>query len=1370
MAMFSRPQHATRTKPRRLFIVAGVGGVIVASVVAVAVIGLVRNAKGPAQARAAALQAFEQGDHEAVVRALAPLLAKFDQDAEVLTAFGLASLQREGGPEDPMRSIEALRRSFSLDPTQTEVAQTLLQVFAGAEAPQVRASAIAYARHVVDAEPDRLDTRRLLVALLEEAQREDEAAEAAYELALRAPDIMGLMVLGRLTPDPEARLERYDALAQSLPDLAALHVARAVTLWDLERDEEATQAFEAALDHPSPTRDDARALDALCMRRGTQDQAVSYLRRVSELAREQADDDPSRADALASLYGQRAYELGRFDEAAQAWASIDRDRRSARDTGLLAVLRIGQGQSDLAHTDAEALALRDDDQARAWSAALSVALDEQATALARAGAWIDAAEAVAGDAHLAAIAAERLLEREDWSRAQTQAERAAALRPDWGRAYLLQARAAIGRGYPLEAARYAERAYELEDAQAGAVLLQARVAALPQLTPIQQDAVLEELDRQYREQPGRAWLARLRMTALAQTGHRERANRAARRGLETADAQDADAVVAWAVTAARLGLDVEEQALGALQRVDAAASDEPSVLMAMAELASRTGDTELARRLSERLAAHAEHNPQARAAWLQSRAEALEGVDPAGADAAWLDAADQQPDRLEPQRRALLRAALRNQPEVAVRLLERIDRLAGHDSATARTDRARVALTGSGAAERAAQALALLPRPDERDATVDSNLLRVRALGLLGRLDPAIAEAESVIASLHPSDSRGPRIQMLLSSMEQQLGRNAEARRRAAGVMRSNPADPGARAQAAIQWLALGGGPAEPADTLLRIERDGRLPAAHRLTLARLTVLAGRHAEAERLLAALLEAPTPEAIDVAVAFYGRRGLHDRADLALAKLDDTDASDAVHASIQSHALRLRGDLDGALDAAERAVAAEPESVSWRLSQVELLLTRGEIDAARAAASHAQQAAGEHPAWAAIAGLDASYNALPGDVVATIVRSPENLPQLQHALALTQQTAPGRDWAELSADLAPAHAEPALHVHVARRLLDEAASALEAETARELAEAASALLAPVAERFPARRGVAEAQARAAASAEDWPTATQAAQRWTRLDPTNLQAVQLEAESLRRANRAAAAVLRIERAFDTDRLRSEPAAMRTYALALAAEGRAGRSLALIRPKIRGHADARTLGLELLTQPGWSARASTRWLSEVQDATPEDAAERLALARAWVALALRHPEPTAQEPARAFVEAWAEEAGAPLAVVGFAGELAQARKDDDASERWLKRLIDASPDNADAHNRLATVLLRAGGQDRAREAARLANQAVELDPEHAAYWDTLGQAESARQRYEPAALAFRRAVDLDPTESEYRARLQDAEQAVQTLLAPAR
>ena len=83
--------------------------------------------------------------------------------------------------------------------------------------------------------------------------------------------------------------------------------------------------------------------------------------------------------------------------------------------------------------------------------------------------------------------------------------------------------------------------------------------------------------------------------------------------------------------------------------------------------------------------------------------------------------------------------------------------------------------------------------------------------------------------------------------------------------------------------------------------------------------------------------------------------------------------------------------------------------------------------------------------------------------------------------------------------------------------------------------------------------------------------------------------------------------------------------------------------------------------------------------------------------------------------------------------------------------------PRAAAHHNGLAWLAARCGR--RLDDAIRHAEAAVRLDPEQAAYVDTLAEVHFRRGNRGQAIALARRAVELEPENSQFRARLQQFE-----------
>jgi tetratricopeptide (TPR) repeat protein len=155
--------------------------------------------------------------------------------------------------------------------------------------------------------------------------------------------------------------------------------------------------------------------------------------------------------------------------------------------------------------------------------------------------------------------------------------------------------------------------------------------------------------------------------------------------------------------------------------------------------------------------------------------------------------------------------------------------------------------------------------------------------------------------------------------------------------------------------------------------------------------------------------------------------------------------------------------------------------------------------------------------------------------------------------------------------------------------------------------------------------------------------------------------------------------------------------------------------------------------------------WLSEVTppDLRNVDRETARALGEAWGRLAYQSGRASALERARALLLPLAQREDATAGELLRAGQLELVSGNLDASEDLLRRSLRMAPEQPEATNNLAYVLLRRG--ERLDEARVLAEESVRRNRRVAAYHDTLARVLMAQGRRDEARKSFEQAVALD-------------------------
>ncbi len=219
------------------------------------------------------------------------------------------------------------------------------------------------------------------------------------------------------------------------------------------------------------------------------------------------------------------------------------------------------------------------------------------------------------------------------------------------------------------------------------------------------------------------------------------------------------------------------------------------------------------------------------------------------------------------------------------------------------------------------------------------------------------------------------------------------------------------------------------------------------------------------------------------------------------------------------------------------------------------------------------------------------------------------------------------------------------------------------------------------------------------------------------------------------------------------------RGYAHALIASGRAADASALFQPLLAGNADARRTWMSLAL-PQSSADAATAWLDQVSPLTADNAAERIDLAEAWLAVGSAFHSAPALHKAHDLLAPAAGRQDADSHVLALTAQVAQELGDYESAETLWRRLIQEAsaqdlagstdPVRPEIRNNLAYVLMAGGDASKLPEACQLAQQAVAASPGTSTFYDTLARIYSRQGKRDLAVKTFRTAREKDPNNVE--------------------
>lgn len=225
----------------------------------------------------------------------------------------------------------------------------------------------------------------------------------------------------------------------------------------------------------------------------------------------------------------------------------------------------------------------------------------------------------------------------------------------------------------------------------------------------------------------------------------------------------------------------------------------------------------------------------------------------------------------------------------------------------------------------------------------EGRVIRARALENLKRLDEAQADYEKAV-ELAPDN---PDVLRTLAGFLARKGDNAAAEPLLRQLVKTDPS-----AQSWFQlaaFLSQDRARDEEAEAAFReglaLAKDEEKAAAYQ-RLASFQYQRERYDEAEKTLQEGIAA-TDRNLDMIYAlarFYHSRGARDRADQMIQEATEARPDEVQPLLILSAYRGRNGDLAGALEAAEKAIALEPKNTTARLRKAELLIDRGVQDGA------------------------------------------------------------------------------------------------------------------------------------------------------------------------------------------------------------------------------------------------------------------------------------------------------------------------------------------------------------------------------------------------------------------------------------------
>jgi predicted Zn-dependent protease len=1321
--------------------------------------------------RAQGMASYERGDYPAVLKELGAYLGipKNQTDAEALFAYAKSRSRVEESDHHEIReSVDLFQRYLSLKPDDLEAQRLLLDLL-----PQVGKNQDArdLADSILAKHPDDAQALRAKATALLRLRQYKDALAVAQKLNTIAPkDIEGQMItlqtMAQLDEPIEKLLDRTAKLRQANPGDPRFEllegwvhawrsklVQRGSSAAQFKEDiDQAKQWLLKAAAHPVK---DASFIKLLAVQ---MDQIGLYPEVQKLLENAVADNkDPK----IRKLLVDRLFQNGRNQQIVDQLKDLDPASQMSGSEllAMKALALFSLNRRDEANQIVDALSKRTKDEvALGWATALrtryaQTPLDPQAMVVQYQSALVRNPQSAIIRYYLGELYArlsEGDLALQQWGRAMQ-------LAPGWFLPRLMASKVLLNSGRADEAAAQAELAYRIMPGS-GPVISNLLVIRFLQQDPSDAAANAKLLDdiRQFQKlAPGEAQTLPVYVTLLSRAGKQTEAADVLRKALAARPKDKPyteETLLKLAAVSRQCHLGLEQDLF---DRALKAYGLTPALASAQAEDLARSGKVKDGLALLHTDAAKGGNGLD----WRIAIARYLESTaDPAAREAWMALGEDQQNNKNLPLQLMILDApslwsaaeAEPGQPEAQAtttrdflrRTIDRVHTLTSDDAMAWKLGQARWLLGSEDKDKDSARAVVIL-----------ADILRAaprmtKARKLMALANENIGQVASAIDQLKLALQTSPNavdIQLDLGRLLQAQGRPTEARDYLVAAAASEAATTAVKYRAASMLSRQG-------EQKAAIDILEKLPPANGrdLMLGELYARQGRASDAAKLYSSmnLLKAKTPDAgLLLAVAeFYADQGQMDVARQYLARLNEAKVKPDVRGLMLAGFQERHGTPAQALDAFTTATQAAPDSNAAWVGLAGYNLRTGRLDEALAAADMGIKTVSDPADLSAIKSIATALKAMgnPGELHPLIValsRQPRH-PVAQQAWQILQHGAEQK----LPADKT---------LSALKQLADKNPRFLPLQSvlvtqyaAQGKATDAMNAVARLMDLFPNSPEVAEQAVRVYAASGNWARMLSSAQQWRQRMPAAPVRPDLAiAEAQCFLGNPSAAIKQLTPYLEAAKKDPQHHAnvLVDYTRALVLAGRVDEASKILTPLLPTSPAWRAQWLSLASVGRRSVGSASQWIdAAAQYIKPDNQDERLLLAKTWYDVAQASGDKALHQKAIDILSDLAKQPNVkPAALVMLASSAEQLGKTDLAIENY-RRALKADTNLPFAQNELAYLLITHDGD--VQEAKTLASQAVAASPGTAAYHDTLGHVYLKLGDRTNGILCLQKAMNLDP------------------------
>lgn len=1338
---------------RRVGILLAVVVVLSGIVFAAMWLGDQAKARDMEERRAAGLRLFHAGEYEKSMLALSDFITYTNQhqikDAEALFAYSKSrSRVEESNGRHLLEGMEGMRQVLRIQPDHDEARRLLLELYSH---PRVlyNAEAVGLADEILRDHPDDPDVLRHKGLALQRMRKYDEALEVGRRLnELNPTDLKGLLLtlqtMAGMRRPPEEVIAWADDLRQKHPDDPRFELLLAYAHGYAQDETQARTWLRTAASRTPPDAEFVKQVADLFDRLRLYNEALAVLERSSALSND--------VEILRVLV-QRLWQNGSHDAVLKKLEGLQATDAKADSTllGYKAMSLFQTGKKEEAMQLVGALEKRAaDEKAVAWSVALGAHFTEEKieprelvdrlrTATVR-----DPQNAV-----LRFLLGRALVQQGRTDEAMGHWRLAADLAPSWSLPYIMVARTLTKLGQAQAAVDDAREAWERapnNPAPAKALAVARYARALEVGDPKEYENVLDLVSQIQKYLPGESETLPMYVDLLARVGKRDEAVTALRGALSDQQDRPAETWVSLIEISQRQKLGLEGQLL---ERAKAVHGTTPAIALAEASLLGRSGKIAEGLELLKKSAAA---NPQhARMEWDGAVATYLDVADPSAAVEAWKALGESNPQSLNVQNAILESQAAWSNSALIDQTITRLKELTGEQSHAWRTHRARWLLENGTGEKELAEAISLLNEVvSASENQIEPRRLLAKALMKANNYGGAIDQLK-----IAAERSSSPAVLLELVRAMHKAAQFDQAKEYLNRLARLPNPRPEVRREVARLY-------AEQGELQQAIDLLDDAAGTDNAAAAQLADLYRRQSageQAQGLYEKVMADPnaSASALQGAAEFFASRGQMQRAQEALARLETKDLPPGVRELVRATFAERHTSAEEAREQYLAATQAAPDDVRTWVHLADFYVRTKQFQEAISAADQGLQrhpGNGDLEATKVKASVLASGNA-PTDLkplIEALAKDADNAASVEALRVIQEVRQGGGGNDQMLARLQPVAERHPQFFPLQALLVQGLMQQRQFDSATAVAERTMA-------KMPASAAAAELAVKAHLAAQNWDELQFAARQWRKLDPQNAANADLMiAEAFLQAQRPGDTLRQLEphtqAALKAPDAGINPALLLTYARALNRTGRSAKASEMLLPLAQKSPRWRELWLVLANSHS-NAELATRWIDQVAPAVGNLPAEQLGLAAAWLQVGTDFGDASALAKARDVAKpgATGAEARPELAMVWAAA--AERLGDMPDAEAAARRALELDPQSAGAMNNLAYFLLL---QDKELDQAReLASKAVQADPRHATYHDTLGRIQARAGEHEQAAASFQRAVELDPNLVEARVGLAD-------------